>query len=102
MDLEYRNLFNNATRTYNLVPKDVGKFLALSKGGSEQYNLCKFLFNENSFPQDKLCIIFAENLLQEKFHLRTQHSVLLGYWTTELGGLNQVVHLWQYGQSNTY
>jgi len=50
-------------RTYNLVPKDVGKFLALSK---------------------------------EKFHLRTQHSVLLGYWTTELGGLNQVVHLWQY------
>jgi len=50
-------------RTYNLVPKEVGKFLALSK---------------------------------EKFHLRTQHSVLLGYWTTELGGLNQVVHLWQY------
>merc|ERR1712038_299555 len=50
-------------RTYDLVPKDVGKFLALSK---------------------------------EKFHLRTQHSVLLGYWTAELGGLNQVVHLWQY------
>merc|ERR1711874_153247 len=40
-------------RTYDLVPKDVGKFLALSK---------------------------------EKFHLRTQHSVLLGYWTAELGG----------------
>jgi len=35
-------------------------------------------------------------LSKEKFHLRTQHSVLLGYWTTELGGLNQVVHLWQY------
>merc|ERR1711997_825560 len=50
-------------RTYNLVPKDVGKFLTLSK---------------------------------EKFHLRTQHSVLLGYWTAELGGLNQVVHVWKY------
>ena len=60
-------------------------------------------FNENSLPQDtQLYIIFAENLSKEKFHLRTQHSVLLGYWTTELGGLNQVVHLWQYGQSNTY
>merc|ERR1719244_1462287 len=35
-------------------------------------------------------------LSKEKFHLRTQHSVLLGYWTTELGGLNQVVHVWQY------
>eukprot|EP00090_Calanus_glacialis_P026222 TRINITY_DN41175_c0_g1_i1.p1 TRINITY_DN41175_c0_g1~~TRINITY_DN41175_c0_g1_i1.p1 ORF type:complete len:220 (+),score=42.14 TRINITY_DN41175_c0_g1_i1:3-662(+) len=50
-------------RTYNLVPKEVGNFMALSK---------------------------------KKFHLRTGHSVLLGYWTTELGGLNQVVHLWQY------
>ena len=54
-------------RTYDLVPKDVGKFLSLSA---------------------------------EKFHLRTSHSVLLGYWTTELGGLNQVVHLWQYGGSH--
>merc|ERR1711892_1621066 len=50
-------------RTYNLVPKEVGQFMELSK---------------------------------EKFHLRTQHSVLLGYWTSELGGLNQVVHIWQY------
>jgi len=36
-------------------------------------------------------------LSKEKMHLRTNHSVLLGYWTTELGGLNQVVHLWEYG-----
>jgi len=36
-------------------------------------------------------------LSKEKFHLRTNHSVMLGYWTTELGGLNQVVHLWEYG-----
>lgn len=35
-------------------------------------------------------------LSKEKFHLRTQHSVLLGYWTAELGGLNQVVHIWEY------
>jgi len=36
-------------------------------------------------------------LSNEKMHLRTSHSVLLGYWTTELGGLNEVVHLWEYG-----
>ncbi|EDV22555.1 uncharacterized protein TRIADDRAFT_58894 [Trichoplax adhaerens] len=35
-------------------------------------------------------------LTQEQFHLRTAHSKLLGYWTSELGGLNQVVHIWEY------
>ena len=37
-------------------------------------------------------------LTAEKFHLRTTHSVLHGYWTVELGGVNQVVHLWEYGK----
>ena len=36
-------------------------------------------------------------LTAEKFHLRTSHSILHGYWTVELGGVNQVVHLWEYG-----
>ena len=36
-------------------------------------------------------------LTAEKFHLRTAHSILHGYWTVELGGVNQVVHLWEYG-----
>ena len=40
-------------------------------------------------------------LTAEKFHLRTIHSVLHGYWTVELGGVNQVVHLWEYGKSIT-
>lgn len=35
-------------------------------------------------------------LTEEKIHLRTEHSPLLGYWTTELGGLNEVVHIWGY------
>jgi hypothetical protein len=36
-------------------------------------------------------------LTQEKIALRTAHSKLAGYWTAELGGLNQVVHMWEYG-----
>ena len=38
-------------------------------------------------------------LTAEKFHLRTTHSILHGYWTVELGGVNQVVHLWEYGKN---
>ncbi len=30
------------------------------------------------------------------YALRTRHSKCLGYWTTEVGELNQVVHLWEY------
>ena len=26
------------------------------------------------------------------------HHFNLGYWTAELGGLNQVVHVWKYGE----
>lgn len=33
----------------------------------------------------------------EHMHLRTAHSKLIGYWTSELGGLNEVVHIWEYG-----
>ncbi|XP_032788859.2 protein NipSnap homolog 3B [Daphnia magna] len=36
------------------------------------------------------------NLTSEEFHLRTAQSKLIGYWTSELGGLNEVVHIWEY------
>uniref|UniRef100_A0A6B2LKU3 NIPSNAP domain-containing protein n=1 Tax=Arcella intermedia TaxID=1963864 RepID=A0A6B2LKU3_9EUKA len=32
----------------------------------------------------------------EFIHLRTRASPLLGYWTAEMGGINQVVHIWEY------
>jgi hypothetical protein len=37
------------------------------------------------------------SLTQEHLHLRTAHSKLLGYWTSELGGLNEIFHIWEYG-----
>ncbi len=37
------------------------------------------------------------DLTNEKIHLRMNFSVLHGYWTVELGGINQVFHLWEYG-----
>ncbi|XP_063613229.1 protein NipSnap homolog 3B-like, partial [Penaeus indicus] len=36
------------------------------------------------------------NITSEEFHLRTAHSKILGFWTSEIGGLNQVVHIWEY------
>lgn len=38
------------------------------------------------------------NLTAKEFHLRTAHSKLVGFWTSEIGGLNQVVHIWEYGE----
>lgn len=35
-------------------------------------------------------------LTNEKIHLRTAHSELIGYWSVEYGGLNKVFHIWKY------
>lgn len=35
-------------------------------------------------------------LTNQKIHLRTAHSQLLGYWSVEYGALNQVFHIWRY------
>ena len=35
-------------------------------------------------------------LTSEKFGLRVAHSKLLGFWIAEIGGQNQVVHIWEY------
>ena len=30
-------------------------------------------------------------------HLRCTHSRLLGYWVSELGGIADICHIWEYG-----
>ncbi|EDO40732.1 predicted protein [Nematostella vectensis] len=35
-------------------------------------------------------------LTYDHIGLRTNHSKLCGFWATELGGLNQAVHIWEY------
>ncbi|XP_078607255.1 protein NipSnap homolog 3B-like isoform X3 [Branchiostoma floridae x Branchiostoma japonicum] len=35
-------------------------------------------------------------ILEEKVHLRKEMSKMVGFWTVDLGGLNQVVHMWEY------
>ncbi|CAH1270780.1 NIPSNAP3B [Branchiostoma lanceolatum] len=35
-------------------------------------------------------------ILEEKVHLRMDMSKMVGFWRVDMGGLNQVVHLWEY------
>jgi len=53
------------------------------------YELRIYDFHPNYLPD-------FMKLSKENFHLRTKHSKLLGYWFTEFGGANQVVHIWEY------
>ncbi len=39
---------------------------------------------------------FVAHTAKVGIKLRTKHSKVVGYWTTEIGELNQVVHLWEY------
>merc|ERR1712055_93252 len=72
-----------------LTSNNCGSIRGLSTGNSPVYELRTY-----SLVPSKVGAFMA--LSKDKFHLRTEHSKLLGYWTVELGGLNQVTHLWEY------
>jgi len=56
---------------------------------SEIYELRIYNVKPADFPS---YMIHTANFL----HLRVKHSKLLGYWSCELGAINQVVHIWAY------
>ncbi|XP_072025733.1 protein NipSnap homolog 3A-like [Amphiura filiformis] len=35
-------------------------------------------------------------LTNEQIHMRLSHSKLIGYWMSDLGGMNEVCHIWEY------
>ena len=38
-------------------------------------------------------------IIENNIHVRTAHSKLVGFWITDLGGINEVYHLWEFGKS---
>src|SRR3990167_612547 len=60
-----------------------------SKPASKIYELRSYTIKPEFYPD------FLK-LTGEKIHLRAKHSPFLGYWTSELGGINEVIHLWEY------
>lgn len=66
--------------------------------GPQQQNETFYEFRTYNI-QPHLNVAFHK-LTSQKIHLRTAHSELVGYWSVEYGGLNQVFHIWKYGKTD--
>lgn len=64
--------------------------------GPQQKHRTFYEFRTYAIRPDKTAAFLQ--LTNEKIHLRTAHSELIGYWSVEYGGLNQVFHIWKYGE----
>ncbi|XP_041455399.1 protein NipSnap homolog 3A-like isoform X2 [Lytechinus variegatus] len=62
---------------------------ALEMTDNKFYELRTYKIIPSSFPA------FLK-LTNENIHPRLEHSKLIGYWTTDIGGLNEVFHIWEY------
>ncbi|XP_056297136.1 protein NipSnap homolog 3A [Pseudoliparis swirei] len=62
--------------------------------GPQQKHRTFYEFRTYSIRPDRTAAFLQ--LTNEKIHLRTAHSELIGYWSVEFGGLNQVFHIWKY------
>ena len=95
-----------ANRSPLLLRSRVGEILRAFISTS---SVCKANGSKNGISSGKLYELrtyaikpdtFGEfnKVMQECYALRTAHSKLIGYWSTELGGVNEVVHIWEYGE----
>lgn len=66
-------------------------------GGSENNKI--YEFRTYAIRPDKMGEYMK--IMEENIQLRTAHSKMLGFWMTDLGGINEVNHLWEYGRDNT-
>lgn len=55
------------------------------------YELRTYKIKPSSFPA-------FMKLTNENMAPRLTHSKLIGYWATDIGGLNEVFHIWEYGE----
>ena len=63
-------------------------------GGSENKKI--YEFRTYAIRPDKMGEYMK--IMEENIQLRTAHSKMLGFWMTDLGGINEVNHLWEYGR----
>ncbi|XDV37618.1 hypothetical protein PO909_007194 [Leuciscus waleckii] len=95
--IQLRGIFRNATRHAAeqclSVKKQTMPRASISTGPQQQNG--NFYEFRTYYIQPHLNAAFLK-LTNEKIHLRTAHSELVGYWSVEYGGLNQVFHIWKY------
>ncbi|XP_056144254.1 protein NipSnap homolog 3A isoform X2 [Lampris incognitus] len=77
----------------NACAKILGTAVRLSTGPQQQLGTF-YEFRTYCIRPDQNAAFLK--LTNEKIHLRTAHSELVGYWSVEYGGLNQVFHIWKY------
>lgn len=69
--------------------------MRLSTGPQQEHGTFYEFRTYNIRPEQNAAFL---KLTNEKIHLRTAHSQLIGYWSVEYGALNQVFHIWKYGE----
>lgn len=69
--------------------------MRLSTGPQQEHGTFYEFRTYNIRPEQNAAFL---KLTNEKIHLRTAHSQLVGYWSVEYGAINQVFHIWKYGE----
>uniref|UniRef100_UPI00398EEF63 protein NipSnap homolog 3A isoform X2 n=1 Tax=Pristiophorus japonicus TaxID=55135 RepID=UPI00398EEF63 len=70
--------------------RSVGKFTGAQQQDGTFYELRTYTIQPGKMAD------FLK-LTGDHIHLRTAHSELFGYWSVEIGCLNEVFHIWKYG-----
>ncbi|XP_067886785.1 protein NipSnap homolog 3A isoform X2 [Heterodontus francisci] len=78
-----------------LLPSNPGqkRSIGTSTGGQQQ-NGTFYEFRTYTLQPGKVADFLK--LTDGNIHLRTAYSELIGYWTVEIGCLNEVFHIWKY------
>ncbi|XP_010864799.1 protein NipSnap homolog 3A [Esox lucius] len=90
-----RNAFRRSSRLFenNILRNGEVHQAWISTGPQQQHGTFYEFRTYNIRPEKNAAFL---KLTDEKIGLRTAHSELLGYWSVEYGGLNQVFHIWKY------
>ncbi|XP_041041338.1 protein NipSnap homolog 3A isoform X3 [Carcharodon carcharias] len=79
-----------------LFPGNLGQQRSIgTSAGGQQQNGTFYEFRTYIIQPGKVADFMK--LTSDNIHLRTAHSELIGYWSVEIGCLNEVFHIWKYG-----
>ena len=99
----FRGVGQRATHTTSLSTTAVCRATSTTGDNDDKkiYELRTYAIRPDKFGE-------YMKIMEDNIGLRTAHSKLVGFWSTDLGGINEVNHLWEYGSDvivytlNTY
>src|SRR5438067_5073140 len=81
------------------LPQLVGHARSLAGSDAEAWysRRCKFMIYEiRTYNLKPGCVAEYEKRFADGIEVRSKYSALYGFWHTDIGPLNQVVHIWSY------